>query len=706
MENWYYAFGALLLTGGVTMLFWFQESQKTTLVQQDTKVVVRSIKDMNTLFNQDASSITHQCEVLIGQGKKTVTDITLIPNEQRTFENTVYALDMLLERSPLAVAHRVFSLLEMVSPLKDVQEEAHKAALAIQKFFIEQIMHNKKVYEAIAYCEEQKDLLCHSDEQRYFLQELVKEFKRNGMELSEEERNKVEKLRTKIAELAQEFEKNIAQDNRTISVKREALAGLSDTFIASLVCNEEGLYSVGIDNPTYTYLMDYCSVEDTRKQLYEAYSNRAYPANKALLYEIIQMRKELAQLLGYETYAAYELDNEMIKSVERATQFLDDLVARASLKEEKEYEQLIQDLPDSVELTDNATIKPWDSSYLKAYYKRKMYDIDEALIAEYFPLHATINGLMALYEQFLTLTLTTTQFPEELVLWHEEVQCIQVRDKKTGHLLGYVVLDLHPRENKFSHACAMTVVPAVRELNGEEPVAVSVVIANFPPATADKPSLLKRNDVSTLFHEFGHALHAVLGRTTMAGFSGTHVKRDFVEMPSQMLEEWLWDKETLRSLSAHYRTHAQLDESVIDRLIAMRHYNTGLWILAQIVYSYMSLFYFEDCIHKSEDLGLIANDLQQRIMSHYAVDPSVHRYASFGHLMGYGARYYGYLWSKVYALDLFNEIEKVGLGNAAIGEKYRRTILSPGGSKDPNQLLYDFLGREPSSEAFFTHMNF
>jgi len=259
---------------------------------------------------------------------------------------------------------------------------------------------------------------------------------------------------------------------------------------------------------------------------------------------------------------------------------------------------------------------------------------------------------------------------------------------------------LYPRENKFSHACHDGIVSTYQNKsanNGFVP-SVSVLIANFPKSTKDRPSLLKHSDVETFFHEFGHAMHALLGKTELASFSGTATKTDFVEMPSQMFEEWMWDKDMLEMVSSHYKTGVSLPDVLIDKMIALKRFDTGSFVQRQ---GWLGLIAF-NCFKSGakKDVKKIVQSLHEKYCEHIRFEPKTNMYASFGHLCCYGAKYYGYMWSKVFALDLFETIKQEGLLNYEIGEKLINKVLGKGGSVDPNKLLVDFLGREPNQDAF------
>jgi thimet oligopeptidase len=374
---------------------------------------------------------------------------------------------------------------------------------------------------------------------------------------------------------------------------------------------------------------------------------------------------------------------------------LEELVRRSSIKEDAEFREMTAELPESVTLTADGKLKPWDVAYVTTQYKKKQFNLDERVVAEYFSMEQTVQRLLNIYEKFMDLSFTVKSAEN---LWHEDVKIIEAYDASTQKMLGYLLLDLHPRPNKYTHACHGNVVPSIRFSNGSEPLMVSVVIANFPKSSGTKPSLLKREDVRTFFHEFGHALHGLLGRTPTASFSGTRVKTDFVEMPSQMLEEWLWERDVLKQVSAHYVTGEPLSDALIESILASKHSSTGAFVQRQAFLALISLNYYKAGADK--DVDAIMRELSLRTRPNVAYDDATHKYASFGHLTGYGAKYYGYMWSKVFGLDLFDTIKKHGMG-PEIGKRYVDEVLKKGGTKDPMDLLIAFLGREPQQDAFF-----
>ncbi|MDR3550729.1 MAG: Zn-dependent oligopeptidase [Candidatus Babeliales bacterium] len=647
------------------------------------------------LFPTSVEAINQLVSDSIEKAKKEIKAIIDVPQDQKTFANTFKAFDA-LSLSDFSIAANILQTVEFVSPDAALRDAAHQGVILMQDFSVDYLSNNRELYQALkSYAQHNASKEKLTQEQLYFMHETMDDFKRSGLDLPDDKLQQVKALKKELATLSLDFETNISKDNKTISVKENELAGLEADFIASLKKTDTGDYILGVDYPTYFNVMQNCNVSSTRKALFTAFNNRAYPVNELVLQSIIAKRDQLAKLLDFVSYAALDISDQMAKTPERAYTFINDLLAQSSIKEAQEFKGLFADLPAGVTLTAEGKLQPWDMSYTSNQYKKKHFDIDEVKIAEYFPMEKTVQGLLDIYQQFFSLTFKDEKAPNA---WHEDVRIISVYDATNDTLLGYLFLDMHPRDNKYSHACHITLIPSTYDAHGQPILATSLVIANFPKSTESKPSLLKRADVQTFFHEFGHALHALLGRTHIASFAGTHVKRDFVEMPSQMLEEWLSDASILKQLSSHYVTGESLPDDLITRILALKHFDSGRFVQRQLMLSLLSLELYKEGEHK--DMYAIYKDLSSRLRVFEAFAPEDHMYASFGHLTGYAAKYYGYMWSKVFALDLFDEIKKHGLLNPEIGKKYVADVIGKGGSQDPDELLKNFLGREPNQKAF------
>jgi thimet oligopeptidase len=681
---------------------------KTT--QQDTKMINKAFhtQDIISLFAVTPENIATNTPLYIAEAKEIIDTIIAIDDHERTYANTARPLDEVFSLSNLAIAQHIYEALELLHPDDATRNAAHDAYITIQAFWVDYVMSNKKLYNAFtAYASQQIENEGLSAQQRYFVNDTIDSFKREGLSLPDETLAQANALRKELAALSADFDRNIAQDNRTITVTRNELEGLDDDFIATLRKSDDSLYILGVDYPTYFRVMENCSIAETRKKLYIAFSNRAYPINEELLKTIIVKRDELAKLLGYIDYAHADIDSQMAATPEKAQAFISDMTQRAAKKTDREFATLTQTLPASVELTADGKMQPWDMAYVQNIYKKTRYNLDEQKIAEYFPMQKTVEELLDIYRQFFSIDFEEVPATG---LWSDDATVVRVlsssakasADRKDNAVIGTLILDLYPRPNKYSHAAHTTIVPATYKPDGTLIPDVSIVIANFTKPTATQPSLLKRSEVETFFHEFGHALHAILGATEIASLSGTHTKTDFVELPSQMLEEWLVDKEMLKKVSGHYITGQPLPDDIIDTIIELKNLTSGYFVTRQTYLASMALSYFGQ--GEQKDPHTIMSSLHNKIMHHSEFSEDNHFYASFGHLTGYGAKYYGYLWSKVFALDIFAEIKKHGLLNPEIGHKYVKEILSKGGAQDPNELLYNFLGREPNTQAFFEEM--
>ena len=693
-------YGISLLFVGIAVGFLVSISYCSKRMEKKMVNAAFYTQDIISLFALTPEEIKTKLPLYKKQAQDTIDALIALPADQRTFSNTAKALDEVVTLSNLAITNLVCVALELLSPDAHVRDAAHDACIEISNFFVDTITSNKKLYAAfMEYANGAGTTESLTDEQRYFLNDTVSSFKREGLSLPDQSLAQVKELRKELSALTADFERNIAEDSSSIAVARKDLEGLPEDFIAGLAVTEDGKYKLGIDYPTYFRVMETCAVEKTRKALYTAFNNRAYPVNDELLKTIIIKRDELARLLGFADFAHLDVDDQMAASPERAQEFIQDLITKAVPKVALEMATLTASLPKSVKLGAHDKINPWDFMFIENNYKKNHFNIDEQKIAEYFPMQNTVDQLLDIYHQFFSIDFV--QVPVQ-GLWHEDVTAVQVVDKK-GQVLGTLLLDLYPRPNKYSHAAHTTIIPATIAQDGTRIPDVSVVIGNFSKPTATQPSLLKRNEVQTFFHEFGHALHAVLGATTIASLSGTHTKRDFVELPSQMLEEWLMDKDILRKVSSHYQTGQPLPDDIIDTLISFKNLTSGYFVTRQGYLSMISLDYFG--AGDAKDPYAIMKKLYAEIMTPMVFSPANHFYTSFGHLTGgYGPKYYGYLWSKVFALDIFAEIKKHGLLDPVIGQKYIKEVIGKGGSQDPNELLYNFLGRRPNSQAFLSDL--
>lgn len=691
-------FVTLFIVFFVSLVAYFLLKSEPSLgILQDTTGYqrVESLNQVFTVYPRTVKEIKLRTQEATKNLKKSIEKLIALSAEQLSKDSMIRAFDQCA--SFFSVHISLCYLLQSVHPDEEMRKVATENVVECQSLWIDLVSSNVALYNQFklySLGNAQKETL--TDQEQLFLKELIEGFERDGLNLSEDKRHELKIISQKLSQTTNDFSLNIAKDTTTLEVSDEQLAGITQEFKSSLKKTATGNYLLSIDYPTGEMILNRCQNEQTRKDFYQAKNNKAYPLNENILKEIIALRDQKAQLTGFESYATYDLDDTMIKQPEHAWKMLDELLPKTLKKSKIEYHALIADLPESVELTHDKKIKPWDFSFLTNYHKKKYYQVDELALAEYFPLEQTVQKLFDVYSKFFNITF---EHLNHVQAWHEDVSLVVVKSADGVDTLGYVFLDMYPRDNKYQHAAKFSAILARKDSNGVIYPAVCSLVCNFTKPTKDKPSLLKYREVQTFFHEFGHALHAVLGQTDLVLQSGTHVKTDFVELPSQILEYWLEDKDILKMVSGHYATGKPLSDELIESKLHELKFATGFFYARQISLSMDSLAIFEKGAQK--DLELLRKKHADLTCPYMAFDANDHFYYSFGHLTGYGAKYYGYLWSRVIAADVFEAIEKQhGLLNPVIGKKYTKILLQPGGSKDPNDMIQEFLGRAPQQEAF------
>ncbi len=566
----------------------------------------------------------------------------------------------------------IFQILEMVSPNEEVRNACHEKNIKLTELFNQKVAYNKDVYLKLKNAVVKPSLA-------YSFKLIIDEYEKNGVNLSQEQSAEITTFINKIAKLTAEYSYAINKDTPIVEVTAEEQSNLNDN-VKKIVNNNK----IILTPPNYVTVMHQANIESLRKKCWLAYLNKA-PENEQKLVEIIKLRDQLAKKIGFANYAVFDIYDQMAKNPENVKAFLDKLIKPLQEKAEQEFELYATSLPNDV-ILENDKLTSWDLKYVQENYRKKNLNLDQEEIANYFEAEKTLNELLKIYEHFLNIKFK--QVDNKNLFWHPDVKILELY--QNNQLNGYILLDLHPRECKYCHACQATIIPAY-----QNNLAAAVVIANFPKGDKNKPALLKYQDVVTFFHEFGHALHAMLGRTEIASKSGTNVALDFVEMPSQMLEQWLKEKNVLKSLSSHYQTGQPLSDKNIEALANMEKTDAGFNYLTQIYYALLSLKIHENA---EVDFKKLTQNLHTQIMNKVEYAPN-NFLNSFGHLTGYGSKYYGYLWAKVFALDIFDTI-KTNNFSKEIGQKYKDIILKPGGTVDPALLVKTFLEREPEQKAF------
>ncbi|RCK55941.1 Saccharolysin [Candida viswanathii] len=598
-----------------------------------------------------------------------------------------------------------------VSTDKDLRDASTKGEEIIDNNSIEQWSREDvyKVFQKLF--DSVKDDADLDAESKRYLEKTITSFKRNGLALPKETRDKVKKLQVDLNNLRVQFSKNLNEDKGFILFTREELDGIPEDTINQYE-EVDGKLKVTFKYPDIFPIFKHANVASTRKAANIAYGNRC-AENGPVLEEIIKIRYEIAKLLGYDTYSDYVLEERLAKTKETVLSFLSDLrtkltpVAEDELKVLKQFK--LQDL-EARGLEPEEEFFSWDYNYYNERLLEKKYNVDHVKIAEYFPLESTVSKMLGFYEKIFDIKFVKVDNLEAGSVWHPDVQQFAIyQNVKEGQdkleFMGWIFFDLHPREGKYGHAANFGLGPGYLESDGKtRHTPNTVLVCNFTKPSKSKPSLLKHDEVTTFFHELGHGIHNILSKTKYSRFHGTHVERDFVETPSQMLEYWTWSKDELKGLSSHYKTGEPISNELIDQLISTKHVNTGLFNLRQL---FFGIFDMElHTVATQEDLNALDlfktwNRLREEVTLLPSDGNSTKGYASFGHIAGgYESGYYGYLYSLVYAADIYYSLFKEDPMNAANGIRYRDIILKPGGSKEIKDNLVELLGREPNSEAF------
>lgn len=567
-------------------------------------------------------------------------------------------------------------LLRDVHPDLDMQHIARSCAIAIADIQ-NQIYLSPEIYA---------DLIKLSDTQiepavKYYIDDRISHFQRAGVNQPEETRAQIRQLFIDTQRLATTYNDNIRKATRTVHIPLTHLKGLPADTINTRPVTENNTIAITTDKTDLLPFMRYTPSAQARMMLYQQAAAVGYPENITVLKQLLAKRYQLARLLGYDNWAEYITARNMLSSSDRVQTFLDEIAEISHDKAQHEYAELLQQLQQQ---TDAAHIKPWDTGYLQEKIKQEKYAEDK-LVRTYFAYDNVRDGIFKLAEQLFDISIE----PWDTPVWHTDVESWQVR--QDGQLIGYFYLDMHPRANKYKHNQHLKPRFGVKD----KQLPVSALIANIPGGR-NQPQLLEHRQVRSFLHEFGHLLHHIFsGRQQWIGFSGNTNIPNFIEVPSKMLEQWMWSKEVLQSFAKNDKGEVIPDE-LIEKI--QRSYDFGVGLDASVLI-YRSALSLQLHNQDPDELDLAALDKQLQNKYLFISDDSEDYYYRFGHLSTYSAEYYIYLLSEIIANDFFSEFSNNGILNQDIGMQYRKAVLEPGGSLSSRQLIHDFLGRDFTLDA-------
>jgi thimet oligopeptidase len=648
---------------------------------QDAPPVIRS--------DYAAGEITRLCDASIERAKKAYDEIGKFPSSTHNIDQTLLAFeqagdDLSDETTPLIFMKSVSSQAPLIKEGTDCEEKVSQFMVATGT--------RKDLYLVIK--NQAKNQTARNDAERRLLSETIKEFEINGLKLSDKKLAQVKKLKTKLNSLQNQFESNLNGDVSTVTFTSSEMDGATPSFLNRLKKDAQGNFIVTTKEPDYVEFMQNVKSGEARKRMAIAYNRRAADKNIPLLEQAIQTREKIAKLMGFSTWADYHLQDHMAQNSQTVMKFLNGL--RNKLKQ-KNASDLAKLLAFKKELDPKADhLDSWDIAYLEYQLKKRDYALDNEEIRKYFPADLVVQSMFDVYSELLGVKFS--EVPNAKV-WADGVKQYEIRDAASGETVAYFYTDFFPRPLKYGHAAAFPLIAGRSTAHGyQKPVAA--IVANLSPPSQGMPSLLTHEDVVTMFHEFGHIMHNTLTRAPYGSMSGTSVPMDFVEAPSQMLENWVWDSAILKRVSGYYLDHSKkLPDAILSKMIKARDFNQGYFNTRQLVYGLLDMSYHT--AHGPVNAAAVYDRLVNEVQG-LAPIPGGKFPATFGHLMGgYDSGYYGYLWSEVYAQDMFTRFKKAGLTNPEIGLQYRHAILEKGNMEPSMDLLREFMGREPNSDAFF-----
>ena len=627
-----------------------------------------------------------------------------------TYTNTIAALDEGLE-----TLNRAWCLVSHLDSVNNSPElrAAHNAMLPKVSEFFASIPLNEALWETLrAYSVETGDEDLSPTKRRY-IEETLADFREAGADLPPEQKKRAGEIQSQLAELTQKYSENCLDGTNAwekIVTDEKQLSGLPKSALDAARQSAEHKDTEGwrftLQAPSYIPVMTYADNDELRKEVWSAYAaigrNGEYD-NRQLVRQILDLRHEFAQLVGQENFANHVTERRMATSGQSALDFGDEIFQKVRYQFEKEAEQLrcYKAAEEGLPIDHPPLLEPWEVGYWAEKQRKANYAFDEEALRPYFPIGRVISGMYEIAQQIFGLRIEERDTSRG---WHKEVKFYDLFDSETNEHLGSFYADWHPRESKRGGAWMNYFITGNRDPSvGERSPHLGLICGNLTPAVGDQPALLTHREVETIFHEFGHLLHHLCGDVEVKALNGVNVPWDFVELPSQIMENWCWERESLDRIARHHETGETIPQELFDKLIAARNYMKASANVRQLAFGKMDL---ELHIHwpnsAEEDLDSFIENVLQDYNAKYKTQTKSNVF-NFSHLFssptGYAAGYYSYKWAEVLDADAFTRFQEEGILNAETGRDFRTKILSKGNSEDPAKLYKSFMNRAPDPDA-------
>jgi oligopeptidase A len=657
----------------------------------------------------NASHLEPAIDQLLSENRSTVASL-LANTKIYDWANLLQKLEDMDDRlnqawSPASHLHSVAD--------NDELREAYNACIAKLSDYSTEMGQNADLFYAYEQIANSDDFNSLATAQQKIITNALRDFKLSGIDLDTDAKERYKEIQQKLSKLQTKFEENLldaTQAWKKLITNKDELSGLPESCLAlaaqTAKNNEKEGWLFTLEFPSYMPVMQYSDNASLRKEVYTAYVTRASDKgpnagefdNSDIMLELLKYRTEKAKLLGFDSYAHYSLATKMADNPDEVLGFLNDLAERTKSYAKQEFKELAQFATETANVTQ---LEAWDVAYYSEKLRQKKFDISQEVLRPYFPAHQVIDGLFAITGKLYDVTIKQR---DNIQVWHKDVMFFDIVGSN-NEIRGSFYLDLYARQHKRGGAWMDECIVRKKTNTGiQDPVAY--LTCNFTPPVGDKPALLTHDEVTTLFHEFGHGLHHMMTRVEYSGVSGINgVPWDAVELPSQFMENWCWEKEALDLFARHVDTDELINDELFEKMTRARTFQAGMQMVRQLEFA---LFDYRLHMEFASNESLVVQDLLNEVREKVAVvrAPEINRFQhSFAHIFagGYAAGYYSYKWAEVLSADAFSKFEETGIFDKATGKEFLQSILEQGGSREPMDLFVEFRGRKPSIEPLLRH---